>query len=87
MNNATPPEDLPDWLKQQLQEMPWHAPSQWYNYRCRSCKHTDWIEDIIVDAFPPTEPGGFPPLDCPECGGDFVCDTAKPAKRSFTKPG
>jgi len=39
-------------------------PSHWYNYRCRSCEHRDWVEDIIVDGFPPTEPGGCPALIC-----------------------
>ena len=22
-------------------------PSEWYKYRCRSCSHSDWIEDIV----------------------------------------
>ena len=61
-------------------------PSEWYKYRCRSCDHADWIEDIIVDAFPPIEPGGYPALTCPECGGQFLCDTSQPEIRSFTKP-
>ncbi len=33
-------------------------PSEWYKYRCRSCSHADWVEDIVVDAFPPVEPEG-----------------------------
>ena len=61
-------------------------PSSWYKYRCRSCDHTDWIEDIVVDAFPPTEPGGFPAIVCPECGGSFLCDTSEPVKSSRQHP-
>jgi hypothetical protein len=67
-------------------EDPWMGPSEWFRYRCRSCKHADWVEDIGVDAFPPSEPGGFPILLCPECGGDFVCDTSEPPKRSKSRP-
>ena len=35
-------------------EDPWIGPSTWYNYRCRTCDHVDWVEDIIFDAFPAT---------------------------------
>ena len=65
---------------------PFTGPSDWYKYRCRSCNHTDWVEDIVVDAFPPDEPGGFPPIVCPECGGSFRCDTSEPVKRSRQHP-
>jgi hypothetical protein len=41
-------------------ENPWTEPSEWYSYRCRSCDHTGWVEDIGVDSFPPEKPGGFP---------------------------
>lgn len=44
------------------------------------------VEDIVVDAFPPTEPGGFPEIVCPECGGSFLCDTAEPVKSSRQHP-
>ena len=61
-------------------------PSSWYKYRCRSCSHTDWVEDIVVDAFPDVEPEGFPAIVCPECGGDFRCDTSEPVKHSRQHP-
>jgi len=86
MSDAAANDDHPEWLKEMLREMPWHQPSEWAKYRCRSCDHADWIEDIIVDAFPPTEPGGYPALICPECGGQFLCDASQPEIRSFTKP-
>ena len=25
-----------------------NVPSEWSKYRCRSCDHTDWVEDIVV---------------------------------------
>jgi hypothetical protein len=61
-------------------------PGSWYKYRCRSCSYTDWVEDIVVDAFPSVEPEGFPAIVCPECGGDFRCDTSEPVKRSREHP-
>ena len=60
--------------------------SDWYKYRCHSCNHTDWIEDIVVDAFPPVEPEGVPALFCPECGGNFRWDTSEPIKTSHQHP-
>ena len=84
MNNLNPEDNQPDWLKERIKEMPWDTPSEWAKYCC--CDHTDWIEDVIVDAFPPTQPGGYPALICPECGGTFLCDTSQPEVRSFTKP-
>ena len=63
-----------------------NVPSEWFNYRCRSCDHTDWFEEIVVTAFPPTEPVGFPAIACPECGGDFLYDPSKPPKYSFEHP-
>lgn len=51
----------PAWLQEMLAKIPWQPPSHWYNYSCRSCDHRDWIEDIIVDGFPPTELGGCQP--------------------------
>ena len=80
------PPNAPDWLRQMLEEIPWHTPSHWYNYHCRSCNHRDWVEDIVVDAFPPTEPGGCPALLCPECGGVFLRDPSVPEQESYMKP-
>jgi len=65
---------------------PFTGPSDWYKYRCRSCNHTDWVEDIVVDAFPPDAPGGCPPLVCPECGESFSYDSSEPIKRSLQHP-
>ena len=65
---------------------PFTGPSDWYSYRCRSCDHTDWIEEIVIDAFPPVEPEGVPALFCPECGGNFRCDTSKPIKQLQQHP-
>ncbi len=67
-------------------EDPWTEPSEWFSYRCRSCNHTGWVEDIGVDSFPPEKHGGVPILQCPECGGDWACDTSIPTKRSFSQP-
>ena len=66
----------------ETEEYPWMGHSDWYKYRCRSCNHTDWIEDIVVDAFPSVEPEGVPALICPECGGD----TSEPIKSSLQHP-
>ncbi len=79
MTNSHKDANFPD-------EDPWMGPSEWFKYRCRSCDHADWVEDIGVDAFPPEEPGGFPVLMCPACGGDFACDTSMPPKLSKTTP-
>ena len=67
-------------------DIPFQGPTTWCNYRCRSCDHADWIEDIIVDAFPPTEPGGCPELICPKCEGQFLRDPSVPEITSSTKP-
>jgi len=77
-NNPLRPEEIED---------PWMSgPSDWYKYRCRSCDHTDWVEDIVVDAFPPVEPEGVPALICPECGGNFRWDNSKQIKSSRQHP-
>lgn len=77
-NNQLRPEEIED---------PWMSgPSDWYKYRCRSCDHTDWVEDIVVDAFPPVEPEGVPALICPECGGNFRWDNSKQIKSSRQHP-
>ena len=58
MNLSTPPpNDPPD-------EDPWTGPSEWFRYRCRSCNHADWVEDIGALAFgllglPTGIPGGL----------------------------
>lgn len=83
MNDPEAEANYLEWLQR---ELPWQPPRLWASYRCRSCDHTDWIEDIILDAFPPTEPGGYPALICPNCGGTFVWDSSIPEKRCFTKP-
>ena len=60
-------------------EDPWIGPSTWYNYRCRTCDHVDWVEDIIFDAFPATPPSRGPLLYCPDCGRDhFVWTNPRP---------
>ena len=64
----------------------WNGPSEWFKYRCRSCDHSDWLEDIVVYSFPPEKPGGLPVLDCPECGGDFAWDDSVPSKLSSSQP-
>lgn len=67
-------------------EMPFSGPSDWYKYRCRSCDHTDWVEEIIIDAFPPTQPEGTPELLCPECQGSFRWDTSTEIIISYNHP-
>ena len=64
-------------------DLPFNGPSQWYNYRCLSCDYSAWVEDIIVDAFPPGKNSSFPIILCPECGNDFVCDTSVPFQTLF----
>ena len=34
----------------------------------------------------PDEPGGYPPILCPECGGSFRYDTSELIKRSLKHP-
>ena len=72
MNRSTPPPTDPP------NEDPWTGPSQWFNYRCRSCNHIDWVEDIGALAFPPEYPGGCAVLQCPQCGGDWAWNDAIP---------
>ncbi len=71
---------------QETEEYPWMGPSDWYKYRCRSCDYTDWVEDIVVDAFPPVEPGGLAAIVCPKCSGLFLYDPSVPVKSSFQHP-
>ena len=73
-------------LEPQEADEPWTGPSEWFKYRCRSCAHTDWVEDIVVDSFPPAEPGGLAAIVCPKCGGRFRYDPSEPVKRSLQHP-
>jgi len=57
--------------------------SLWFKYRCRSCDHTDWVEDICAYAFPPEKPGGTCVAMCPECGEDFAKDESIEPTESF----
>ena len=82
MTDPTPdPQDL--WA-----EAPWNGPSTWYKYRCPSCEFTTWIEDIVIDAFPPERPGGLPLISgCIECGNDILRpDSSVPPKKAFQQP-
>jgi hypothetical protein len=56
------------------EDLPFNGPTQWYPYRCLACKCKMWVEDIIIDAFPPDGPGKCPIVCCPKCGQDFVRD-------------
>ena len=60
--------------------------SEWFKYRCRSCDHSEWVEDIVVYAFPPEKPGGTAVVMCPECGQDFAADPKTPPIRSRGTP-
>ena len=75
------PQDFPT-------EDPWTAPSTWYRYRCPSCNFATWIEDIVVDAFPPERPGGLPLIGgCIECGNEILRpDTSVPPQKAFRQP-
>jgi hypothetical protein len=67
-------------------DLPFSGPSEWYPYRCRACECKMWVEDIMVDAFPPSGPGGCPILHCPNCDKKFVRDTTKDSILSETDP-
>lgn len=73
-------------MDQHNPDLPFSAPSQWYKYRCLSCDHADWVEEIVVDAFPPEKPKGFPVLYCPECNGDFKRDESILPVSSYSNP-
>jgi len=87
MSDLRSNEDYPPWVKQRLRDRPWEPPQVWFSYRCLSCNLTDWVEDIIVDAFPPLEPGGCPELICPQCGERFLRDPSLAEIKSYVKPG
>ena len=86
MDDTTPEKSQPPWLKEMLTEMPWQPPKTWFKYHCPSCDHADWIEDIIVDAFPANGPGGTPILMCPNCHGTYLRDISVPETQSYTQP-
>ena len=65
---------------------PWTGPSEWFKYRCRSCNYIEWVEDIVVNAFPPEKPGGFPVIVCPSCGKSFRHDPSEPPKLQNERP-
>ena len=73
-------------VMEQMPDEPFTGPSDWFRYRCRSCSYADWVEDIVVAAFPPVKPEGFPAIVCPNCGKSFRCDTAEPVIRSLQHP-
>ena len=80
-NHNDPPPDLDPG-----EDLPWTAPSEWYRYRCRSCDYAEWVEDIVVDAFP-SEPDGTPALlGCRECGKLMAHDLSEPTIKSSTDP-
>ena len=83
MNNPKHRSDAP---QRRQAEIPFQGPTTWYSYRCRSCDHADWIEDIIIDAFPPIESGGCPELICPECHGQYLADPKIAEITSHAKP-
>jgi len=70
----------------QYPDEPWTGPSDWFKYRCRFCDYTDWVEDIVVAAFPPAEPEGLAAIVCPQCGGPFRYDPSVPVKSSLQHP-
>ena len=67
-------------------DLPFSGPSEWYPYHCRACECGMWVEEIIIDAFPPDGPGGCPLICCPECGKDFVMDITRDTIMSKTDP-
>ena len=69
-------------------EDPWMEPSTWYRYRCPSCDFVTWVEDIVVDAFPPEKPGGLPLIGgCIQCGNEILrADPDVAPKTSFLQP-
>ena len=67
-------------------DYPFTDPSEWYLYRCRSCDYTEWVEDIVFDAFPPAAPGDGPVLVCRECEKNMRWDRTTPTRYSFDDP-
>ena len=67
-------------------DLPFNGPGEWYPYRCLACNYKMWVEDIIVDAFPPDGPGKCPIIGCMNCGNDFIRDIEKETLMSKTDP-
>lgn len=67
-------------------DRPFNGPSEWYPYICYACNCKIWIEDIIVDSFPPNGPGKCPVLYCPVCEKRFVRDIKRDSILSETDP-
>ena len=65
---------------------PWTAPSVWYRYRCPSCDYAEWVEDIVIDGFPPQPDGSPTLLHCRECGALMSTDPSEPTIKSLTDP-
>ena len=74
------------YLSNQYSDDPWTGPSEWYPYLCRACECKMWVEDIIIDGFPPDGPGHCPIIICPKCGKDFVRDTSEHIIKSTNDP-
>ena len=68
------------------EEFPFIGNSDWYLYRCRRCGHADWVEDVFIDSFPPSQPEGTPEFLCPKCGGSFRWDTSTEIISSYDPP-
>jgi len=63
-----------------------NGPNEWYPYLCATCGFRMWVQDIVVDAFPPDGPGKCPIICCPKCGESFVFDVKRNVIRSRTDP-
>ena len=37
-----------------------NGPNEWYPYFCATCDFRMWVQDIVVDAFPPDGPENAP---------------------------
>ena len=70
----------------QYNDEPFTAQSEWYPYDCCACECKMWVEDIIIDGFPPDGPGHCPIIICPKCGKDFVRDTSEHIIKSTNDP-
>jgi len=67
-------------------DLPFSGPSEWYPYYCRACEYKMWVEDIIIDAFPPDGPGECPILCCPKCEKNIVREIKTESFMSETDP-
>lgn len=63
-----------------------NGPNEWYPYFCTTCGFRAWVQDIVVDAFPPDGPGNCPIIMCHRCGEDFVFDVKLDIISSRTDP-